>query len=238
MTKNLLEAWNLTKRFGGLTAVSDFNFTVPEGALHCIIGPNGAGKSTVFKMLMGIYKPTDGSIIFDGVNITKMKAWSRVGLGMSIKMQVPGIFPSLTVGQNLRIAAQKKFKGEALYHKVNSLMDFLSITQLENVQSGVLSHGQQQWLEIGMALASEPRLLLLDEPAAGLGPEETEATAELINGLHDRGLTVLFIEHDMSFVEKLAHSVTVMHLGRKFMEGTMQEVSSSTQVQEIYLGRK
>ena len=121
--------------------------------------------------------------------------------------------------------------------KVDELMGMLGITGIADSTSGSLSHGQQQWLEIGMALASEPKLLLLDEPAAGLGPEETESTAELIQRIHDNGLTVLFIEHDMAFVRMLAQSVTVMHLGRKFMEGSMDEVSSNRAVQDIYLGR-
>lgn len=233
----LLETKGLTKRFGGLTAVSDLDLTVNEGDMHCLIGPNGAGKSTVFKMLMGVYEPTEGTITFDGRDITHLKPWARTDLGMSIKMQVPGIFPSLTVGQNLRIAAQKKFNGKRMNGKVDELLSLLDITDIVKSVSGSLSHGQQQWLEIGMALASEPKLLLLDEPAAGLGPEETESTAKLIQRIHDNGVTVLFIEHDMAFVRILAQSVTVMHLGRKFMEGSMDEVSSSKTVQDIYLGR-
>lgn len=233
----LLELKHVGKYFGGLRAVDDINLSVMPGDLHCLLGPNGAGKSTVFKMIMGLYQPTEGSIFFDQANVTHLKSWDRVKRGISIKMQTPGVFGELTVYENMKIAAQHYVPRAALHREISKLLQLLMIEHLQDEMVDNLSHGQQQWLEIGMALACRPKLLLLDEPAAGMGPEETDRTAELIRHLNQRGMTILFIDHDMEFVKKLAKNTTVLHLGRKFAEGTVEEIEANQQVIDIYLGK-
>lgn len=233
----LLKLENITKRFGGLTAVKDVNLTVNKGDLHCLIGPNGAGKSTIFNIIMGVYQPDQGSIIFKDKDITNNKLWSRAGLGLSIKMQIPGIYGDLTVRDNVKIAGQYQIQSKNIDDEIDRLLDFVGISHLENEYAMNLSHGQQQWLEICMSLASNPNLLLLDEPVAGMGPEETEFTAELVRKLNREGLTILFIDHDMEFVRRLAEKVTVLHQGQVFAEGTIQEIETNERVIDIYLGK-
>ncbi|MTT32187.1 ATP-binding cassette domain-containing protein [Terrilactibacillus sp. BCM23-1] len=233
----LLELRDVGKYFGGLKAVDHVNISVNEGDLHCLIGPNGAGKSTIFKMVMGVYKPTMGSIYFKNKNITNLKSWDRVRQGVSIKMQIPGVFGELTVYENMKIAAQRYYRHSELKNKILEICDLLGITHLRDEIVNNLSHGQQQWLEIGMSLASDPELLLLDEPAAGMGPEETNFTAELIRKLNQKGITILFIDHDMDFVKKIARKVTVLHFGKTFAEGSVEEIESNQDVVDIYLGK-
>lgn len=233
----LLELKHVGKYFGGLRAVDDINIKVESGDLHCLLGPNGAGKSTIFKMIMGVYKPTTGSIFFNQRNVTHLKSWDRVKLGISIKMQTPGVFGELTVYENMKIAVQHYTRHAEVKSEISRLLDLLMIRNLKDELVDNLSHGQQQWLEIGMALACKPKLLLLDEPAAGMGPEETDRTAELIRQLNQQGITILFIDHDMAFVKKLARNTTVLHLGRKFAEGTVEEIETNQQVVDIYLGK-
>lgn len=233
----LLDVKNITKNFGGITAVSDFNMQVREGEIHCLIGPNGAGKSTVFKMVMGIYPPTYGKIVFDGKDITKMASYKRAKEGLSVKMQVPGVYQNLTMLENIRIAAQNFVPRGQLKEEIDRVCELVHLKELGNPVVKNMSHGQQQWLEIAMALTSKPKLLLLDEPAAGLGPEETEFTAQLVTDLNQQGLTILFIEHDMNFVRRIAKDVTVMHNGKLFREGLMQDIEKDPGVIEIYLGK-
>ncbi|TGA98497.1 ABC transporter ATP-binding protein [Sporolactobacillus shoreae] len=235
--KAILELKGVGKYFGGLRAVDNINLSVKKGDLHCLIGPNGAGKSTIFKMIMGVYKPTSGSILFENNAITNKRTWDRVKLGLSIKMQIPGVYGDLTAYENMKIAAQNFYKRREMNNKIMELFDLLEITNLKSKIVNNLSHGQQQWLEIGMALACKPKMLLLDEPAAGLGPEETNYTSDLIRKLNDKGLTILFIDHDMDFVKNIAKSATVLHLGNKFAEGTVDEIASNQKVIDIYLGK-
>lgn len=224
------------KQFGGLKAVDNVDLSIQKGELHCLIGPNGAGKSTIFKMIMGVYEPSVGEVFYKGKNITKMKNWDRASLGLSIKMQTPGVFGELSVYDNMRIAAQKYIKSSKIRGEIMELLDFLNIAHLEEEIVNNLSHGQQQWLEIGMSLASKPDLLLLDEPAAGMGPAETEFTAELVRKLNREGVSILFIDHDMDFVRQIAEKVTVLHLGKKFAEGTIADIEANQRVVDIYLG--
>lgn len=237
MSENILELCNVTKRFGGITAVEEFDLAVKEGELHCLIGPNGAGKTTVFKMIMGVYPPTFGKVKFRGKDVTKMLSWKRARMGMSIKMQIPGVYENLTMLENIRIAAQNYVPHNELEQEIDRVCELVKIKELGNPLVKNMSHGQQQWLEIAMALTSKPKLLLLDEPAAGLGPEETEFTAQLVTELNNQGLSILFIEHDMNFVKKIAKDVTVMHYGKKFAEGSMEEIEKNEGVIEIYLGK-
>ena len=234
----LLALEGVSKRFGGLMAVSDLHLVVYRGELRCLIGPNGAGKSTVFKLIMGFERPSRGRITFDGASIDSWPTWRRARQGLSIKMQIPGIYPELSVHDNMRVAAQYHVRGGADGGIDRSLA--LSRRACRDERRSLaknLSHGQQQWLEIGMALSVNPKLLLLDEPTAGMGPGETEATARIIESLNADGVTIMVIEHDMTFVRQIARKVTVMNLGRLFAEGTIAEIEANQGVTDIYLGR-
>ena len=230
----ILELKNVGKSFGGLRAVNGVDLVVNKHDIHCLIGPNGAGKSTIFKMIMGIFNPTDGEILYNGKNLTKQKQWDRFERG--IKWQVPGVFGDLTVKDNIRIAAQRKYSKAVLETKIEELLQEFQLKELELEMVSNLSHGQQQALELAMAVANDPELLLLDEPVAGMGPEETKFIVGLIKKINQKGVTVLFIDHDMEFVRSLAQTVTVLHLGNKFAEGTIGEIENNPQVVDIYLG--
>jgi branched-chain amino acid transport system ATP-binding protein len=167
---NLLETRDLDKHFGGLHVTVGVNLALPEGELHCLIGPNGAGKSTLFRLILGEYRPSAGHVLFAGEDITRLLPYQRIRKGISVKFQVPGIFRALGVRHNLEIALQGRFDGAALDREVARLLDFLNLADAADQPAGELSHGQKQWLEIGMAIALRPRLLLLDEPTAGMSP--------------------------------------------------------------------
>lgn len=236
MSDKILELQHVTKDFGGLRAVDDVNLTINRGELRCLIGPNGAGKSTIFKLIMGVYPLTKGKIFFKGQEITKMPTWKRARMGLSIKMQIPGVYGELTIRDNMRIAAQNYVNPKELDDEIDRLINFVGIQDLGNEIVKNLSHGQQQWLEMAMALASKPDLLLLDEPVAGMGPEETEFTAQIIKKINDSGITIIFIDHDMEFVRRISQKITVLHYGKLFAEGTIDEIESNKEVIKIYLG--
>ncbi|MBC8584514.1 ABC transporter ATP-binding protein [Youxingia wuxianensis] len=236
MTDAILELKGLSKYFGGIKANDDVNMSIERGELHCLIGPNGAGKSTIFRMIMGEYPPTKGEIIYEGKNITKLKMWQRAYRGISIKMQIPGVFGELSLYDNIRIALQKHVSQQEVEAEIQRLIHFVGIQDLGNPLVKNMSHGQQQWLEIAMALALRPKLLLLDEPAAGMGPEETEFTAQLVKKINAQGITVIFIDHDMNFVRRIAKRVTVLHCGKIFKEGPLEEIEADKDVIQIYLG--
>ena len=234
---NILELEKVCKSFGGIRAVTDVDLSIEEGELHCLIGPNGAGKSTIFKMIVGEYPATSGKIIYQGRLLNKEKQWARAFDGISIKLQVPGVFNNLTLKDNIRIALQNHVKQKDTEAEIKRLTDLVGISDLGNPIVSSLSHGQQQWLEIAMALAPRPKLLLLDEPAAGLGPEETEFTAQLVKRIHkDFDMTIIFIDHDMDFVKRIAKKVTVLHFGRVFAQGSIDEIINDQGVKDIYLG--
>ena len=233
----LVDVQGVSKRFGGLTAVSDVDLTVDAGEIHCLIGPNGAGKSTLFKLVVGLYPPSKGSILFDTVDITGERPYARVQRGMSIKMQAPSVFKELPVRQNIQIALQGRFSASERKAEEDRLLTLLNLAQDSGKLAGALSHGQQQWLEIGMALALRPQLLLLDEPTAGMSPEETFKTGELIKSVNAEGMTVLVVEHDMAFVRQVAQRVTVLHLGKIFARGSLEAILQDEKVAEIYLGK-
>jgi branched-chain amino acid transport system ATP-binding protein len=233
----LLVLEGVSKRFGGLLAVSDLDLVVQRGELRCLIGPNGAGKSTVFKLIIGFERVSSGRITFDGSRIDSWPTWRRARQGLSIKMQIPGIYPELSVHDNMRVAAQYHVDGGQMEQSIERLVSRVGLGGMSAVLAKNLSHGQQQWLEIGMALSVNPTLLLLDEPTAGMGPGETEATARLVESLNADGVTIMVIEHDMTFVRQIARKVTVMNLGRLFAEGTIAEIEANRGVTDIYLGR-
>jgi ABC-type uncharacterized transport system ATPase subunit len=232
----LLETRDLNKHFGGLHVTADVNFTVEPGEIHCLIGPNGAGKSTFFRLLLGEHTPTGGQIFFAGEDITALKPFERIRRGMSVKFQVPGIFTALSVRQNLEIALQHNVEPAAIDREVDRVLNFLKLEPVANQAAGFLSHGLKQWLEIGMAISLRPKLLLLDEPTAGMSPEETHATGEIVKQLNAEGMSVLAVEHDMNFVRQVAKRVTVLHFGRVFAEGTIDQIVADERVAAIYLG--
>jgi branched-chain amino acid transport system ATP-binding protein len=233
----MLQTHALNKHFGGLHVTNDVNLTLEAGEVHCLIGPNGAGKSTLFRLILGEHSPSSGQIIFAGSDITALKPFQRIRRGMSVKFQVPGIFKALSVRQNLEIAMQHHFDAAALSDEVGRLLDFLKLAGETKQLAGNLSHGQKQWLEIGMAISLKPQLLLLDEPTAGMSPEETHATGEMVKRLNADGMTVLAVEHDMTFVRQVAQKVTVLHLGQVFAQGSIDEIIADERVAAIYLGQ-
>lgn len=232
----ILELIEVSKQFGGIMAVEDVNLKVRKGDVHCLIGPNGAGKTTIFKMITGVYKVSSGRIRFKNRDITSLSATKRARQGLSLKMQVPGIYEELTLRENIEIALGNFMKGGKIQDEIDRLIRLVKIDNLGNPIVKNMSHGQQQWLEIAMSLALEPDLLLLDEPAAGMGPVETAFTAQLVRDLNAQGITILFIDHDMDFVKEIARKVTVLHYGKKFAEGSMEEIVNNESVQQIYLG--
>jgi branched-chain amino acid transport system ATP-binding protein len=233
----ILETRKLNKRFGGLQVTADVDLALEPGELHCLIGPNGAGKSTLFRLILGEYAPTSGHIFYEGADITGLEAYARIRRGISVKFQVPGIFKALSVRQNLEIALQHHLEGHSLSGEIRRLLDFLGLRAEAGQSAGNLSHGQKQWLEIGMAVSLKPKLLLLDEPTAGMSPEETRATGDMIRALNAQGMTILAVEHDMAFVRQVASRVTVLHFGRIFAQGSIESIVEDDRVAEIYLGQ-
>lgn len=234
----MLEVKNIAKHFGGIKALTDFNLTVHKGDIHCLIGPNGAGKTTVFKIIMGVYPPTYGKVFFKGEDITGLASHKIAEKRMSIKMQVPGVYQELTMRENIRIAAQLHVPKDQLDDEIERLINLVKLDNIGDPLVKNMSHGQQQWLEIAMTLSNKPELLFLDEPAAGLGTEETEFTADIVKELNRQGMTILFIEHDMNFVKQIAKQVTVLHQGKKFAEGSLDDILQNQEVVDIYLGRE
>lgn len=232
----ILETENLTKQFGGLTAVDGVNYSLRSEGIRCIIGPNGAGKSTFFKLITGRLSPTEGAIRYRGEDITELEPYERVRRGLSMKFQDVSVYPDLSVRENFRIAVQRHTSDYD--DAVSDLLDVVQLQGKRDTLVGDLSHGQQQWLEIGMATAIEPDLLLLDEPTAGMTVDETEETGELIQSLADDGMAVIVVEHDINFVRQIAETVTVLHNGRIFTEGSVEEVENDEDVRRIYLGEE
>jgi len=236
-TDTLLQTDDLVKRFGGFTATDSVDFSVAEGELRCLIGPNGAGKSTLLKLITGTHSPTEGSIYYNGHDITDLPSHERVSRGISMKFQVPSVYEGLSVRENVRLPVQQLANGDERRRRVDEAIADAGLAGEEATDAGSLSHGQQQQLEIGMAAAMEPDLLLLDEPVAGLDVEEREEIAERIQRLNDeRGIAFVVIEHDTDFVGEIADEVTVLHQGDIFREGPIEEIESDPGVQRIYLG--
>lgn len=235
---SILRVEGLSKRFGGVTVARDIDFQLARGEVHCLIGPNGAGKSSFFRMVLGEYPPDAGKVWFEDKDITRLRSFQRIQRGISVKFQVPGIFSALSVRQNLQIALQNVIDAEELPERITTILSFIGLESAAELKAGSLSHGQKQWLEIGMAVGMEPRLLMLDEPTAGMSPDETFKTGEMIRELNERGITVLAIEHDMAFVQQIAHQVTVLHFGEIFANGSVTDIINHSGVEEIYLGTR
>lgn len=233
----ILSAHGLVKDYGGVRAIDGLDIEIPAGEIRCIIGPNGAGKSTLFKLLMGIERPTEGQVYFHGRDVTRLPPHQRARLGLGIKFQNMVVYKELTVFQNLFIPLRQHHARRDIPEAIRRLLADLHLSGTEETVVGSLSHGQQQWLAIGMSLALEPAVLLLDEPAAGLSAEETRETGLILHRLNAQGMTIVIIEHDMGFIRSLQSPTTVLHYGRTFMHGSFEEVERSEDVHRIYLGK-
>jgi branched-chain amino acid transport system ATP-binding protein len=248
----LLAVRNLTKRFEGLTANSDIDLEVSEGSLFAVIGPNGAGKTTFFNMVSGFLEPTAGTIAFAGEDITNLRQDKIAAKGLVRTFQLVQLFKGMTVAENVEVGFHLASKGgvaaalmrlawfrrqEADVHaKARELLAFVGLAGQAEQDAELLPYGQQRLLEVARALAAKPRLLLLDEPAAGLNAHETDALAAVIQELNRKGTTVLLIEHDMALVTRIAHRIAVLDFGCKITEGTPDEIKRHPDVIAAYLG--
>ncbi len=239
----LLEAIALTCRFGGLMALNGVDLRVQAGELLAIIGPNGAGKSTLFNVITGHVRASSGRLKLRGREITGMTRHRLARLGIGRKYQVPTVFDSLSVRRNLTVAAYGRsplgrlvWSPPSVRERVEHLMEFLRLSVRAGDAAGTLSHGEKQWLEIGMVLANDPELVLLDEPTAGMTTQETRRTEALLRELA-AGHTVVVIEHDIRFVREVAQRVVVLHRGRVLADGTIAEIERDETVRDVYLGR-
>jgi urea transport system ATP-binding protein len=239
----LLEVRDLSVFFDGFRAVSDLDFTVAAGELRFLIGPNGAGKTTLIDVITGRTKPAGGSVQFDGHELVGRREHQIVRLGVGRTFQTSVVFEQLTVVENLDLAASFRRRLPALLRRRRGVSDQVAaalettrLAPLADRPAGVLSHGQRQWLEIGMLIVQQPRLLLLDEPVAGMSRAERDGTGELLRQIAAEH-TVIVVEHDMEFLRRFASTVTVLHEGRLLCEGTVEQVRADPRVQEVYLGR-
>ena len=231
----VLEARGVVKEFGGLRAVAGVDLTLRRGELRCLIGPNGAGKSTVFKLLAGVLRPTAGEIRFKGQDLSRLEPHEVARAGIGIKFQVPRVYDRLSVAENLWLAANFRHGRAAAGAVVERALAQVGFGERREATVAHLSHGDRQWVEIGMVLAAEPELILLDEPTAGMTHAEARRTADLVREINRRA-TVVVVEHDMDFVRQLAATVTVLHRGAVLAEGSMDEIRDNATVRDIYLG--
>ncbi|MCU0568582.1 MAG: urea ABC transporter ATP-binding protein UrtD [Oculatellaceae cyanobacterium Prado106] len=246
MNAKILEIENLTVSFDGFKALNDLNFSMEPGELRVIIGPNGAGKTTFLDIITGKVKPTEGRVLFKGRNVRSLSEHQIARLGIGRKFQTPRVYLNLSPRENLEIACNRNknllstlFKRTPIAERrtVSGLLETIGLVPKADLKANLLSHGEKQWLEIGMLVAQSPDLLLVDEPVAGLTDEETEKTGELLMSLAESH-SIIVIEHDMEFVRQIARQVTVLHQGSVLCEGTIDEVQSNPQVIEVYLGRE
>jgi len=240
----LLAIEDLTVSFDGFKAVDGLNFYMDRNELRVIIGPNGAGKTTVLDLICGKTKATDGSIKFKNRELLGMAEHKIVHSGVGRKFQTPSIYENLTVFENLELSypgGHTVFgtlafrRTPEVIARIESVAESVYLKEMLEIEGAFLSHGQKQWLEIGMLLMQDPELLMLDEPVAGMSPAEREATAELLKRICENR-SILIIEHDMEFVQRIAHKVTVLHLGKILAEGSMTEIQQNERVQDVYLG--
>ena len=250
----ILELRGVTKRFGGLVAVDNVSFDVEPRQILSVIGPNGAGKSTLFKLITSFLQASDGSIVFKGKDITKLSAHMVARKGVVRTFQETTIFREMTTLQNVIVAHHLRSKaslfgfffGSPTARKDESrfressieILEYLGLSNVQNEVARNLPHGYLRGLGIAIAMAAEPEILLLDEPFAGMNPEETNAAVEMVRGIRDRGVTVLLVEHDMRAVMRISDYIIVLNFGRKIAEGSAAEIQNNEQVIEAYLGRE
>ena len=250
----LLEIQGLTKRFGGLIAVDNVDLSVQAGEIRALIGPNGSGKSTVLNLVSAVYIPTAGSILFHDKSALNQRPHRLVKAGMKRTFQNSRLFRDLTVAQNVMVGLHGQTHSglfgivfslprvlqeeRSIREKTMQALELVGLAEKADLLSRNLPYGQQRLLEIARALVSDPDLLLLDEPAAGMNPSETEQLVALLRRIRERGVTILLVEHDMGLVMKLSDRISVLNFGRKIAEGTPREVQNNEEVIQAYLGRK
>ena len=237
---------DLTVQFPGLTAVDQVSLSVETGELRVLLGANGAGKTTLMDLISGKTKSTAGRVLVGGVDVTNWEEHRIARIGVGRKFQIPSVFRELTVRENLAIASCKSVGlvsnlGFGLAHRqqrrIDEVLELTALTGARDRIAGNLSHGETQWLELGLVIAQSPKVLLLDEPTAGMTQSETRKTAEIIKGLRGQ-YTILVVEHDMAFIREIAERITVMHLGRVLAEGDIAAIESNEEVRAAYLGSK
>ncbi len=242
----MLRIENLTKSFGGLKVFDGLNLEVAEGELRCIIGPNGTGKTTLFNLISGRFKPDSGRIQLRGQDIAGRQVHHISRLGIGRKFQAPSIFEDMTVMGNLLVGGTGRASaGDLLFsrqrrrhlNRIEEILDILQLGDERQRRAGDLSHGQKQWLEIGMVMLNDPDLILLDEPTAGMTPGETARTADLLKTAF-KGKTTIVIEHDIPFVRRLRSTVTVLYRGQVMRQGSFDEIAADEAVRRVYLGEE
>jgi branched-chain amino acid transport system ATP-binding protein len=246
--KTMLKTESVSKDFSGLQVLSDINLEIFEGEKHAIIGPNGSGKSTLFNIITGLYKPSRGSIFFLNKDITHLAAHKIVRLGLSRSFQITSIFPKMTVFENIRNAVVSKFnrradcvtllsRSQKIRNETNRIIDLLDLDEVRDSSAAEMSYGWQRRVELALALAWDPFLIMLDEPTAGVDIEHTRGFVELIKHV-TQGKTLVIIEHDMDVVFDLADRITVLNLGKVLTTGTCKEIIGNPEVRDAYMGRK
>ena len=233
----ILETRGLTMRFGGVVAVDNVDFSLAEGELRCLIGPNGAGKTPFFRCLTHIYKASAGEVLYRGENITGSHTHQIARRGIGIKTQVPSVFDGLDVRENIWLSARRHHKERETDRAVDAILERIGLTALSKRLVGRLSHGERQGVELGVVLAGDPELILLDEPTAGMTHEEVHRTTEMIREIN-RTASLIVVEHDMQFIKAIANRVTVFNQGAILVEDTMENVLRNQEVRDIYLGKR
>jgi urea transport system ATP-binding protein len=249
--EEILRVEDVTVSFGGFKALDGLNFSMNRGELRVVIGPNGAGKTTLLDVITGKVRPRAGNVFFQpndrpARDITRLREQEIARLGVGRKFQTPNVFKSLTVLENLSLSARAnrgvlatlaaQFSRNGHHRRVNEILETIGLTAKAHRPAALLAHGEKQWLEVGMLMAQDPELLLVDEPVAGMTPKESERTGDLLLAMA-RKHTLLVIDHDMTFVRQIASKVTVLHEGQILCQGTIQEVQRNPKVIEVYLGQ-
>jgi branched-chain amino acid transport system ATP-binding protein len=250
MSVPILEVRNLTRLFGGLTAVNKLNFAVAPNTIHGLIGPNGAGKTTTFNVISGFYAPSSGQVVYQGGDVSGRSTASLARIGLIRTFQGTTLFKEFTVLDNVKLGFHGSVRSSligqvlgtnrdelaAIQDQANELIDFFDLTAFRNELASNLSHGHQRALGMAVALAAQPKIILLDEPFTGMNPEETSRMMKLVRSVRDRGVTIMLVEHDMHAIMGLCDTITVMNFGSLLTEGTPQQVRNHPKVIEAYLG--
>lgn len=233
----VLQTRDLRKEFDGVVATDGVNYAIDNKTLECIIGPNGAGKTTFFDLITGVLTPDSGTVEFNGDDITGLSVHEIARKGVVRKYQTPSIYNEISVDRNIRIAFGEDGTTDP-NRRVKKILNRVDLAAVDDQIAGTLDHGRKQWLEIGMVLASDPSLILLDEPTAGMTTSETSRTADLITEINDKeNISIITIEHDIDFVRQLNCPVTVLHNGSVLASGQLSDIEDNNEVQEVYLGR-
>ena len=233
----LVETKDLGIHFGGLKAVQGVDFSLAQGELRCLIGPNGAGKTTFFRLLTGVHRPSVGSVAIDGVSLRGLQTHQIANLGVGIKTQIPSLFSNLTVRENIWLSARRRNSRTQADHIADEVLETIRLSAEASTDVAKLSHGQRQWVELGVVIAGRPKLVLLDEPAAGMTGRERERTAELIREINGQ-CAIIVVEHDMEFIKMIAKTITVFNRGQVLMEDKVDRVLSDQRVKDVYLGKQ